>query len=110
LLDSAEGALRTMGEENAADAIVKLQQDVGVQIDRQMNGFDENEPAPGPETARLNAAYEPVTDVRLGILQKVCQKLPQGDVKNNMELLVKNLKAMMPKTPHADFGKNGLTP
>lgn len=66
LLDKVETALRGGGRVELADSLLKLQQDVGVQIDREMSGYDPAEPSPGPETARLNAAYQPVTEERIG--------------------------------------------
>jgi hypothetical protein len=52
-------------EKLGQDGMDKLLQDVGVQIDREMTGYDPSDPAPGPETARLNAEYEPVTPERV---------------------------------------------
>lgn len=68
-LEQVETALRQSGNAETADRLNKLMQDAGVQIDREMNGFDENEPASGPQRAVLNAAYEPVTSARLSVLR-----------------------------------------
>ena len=44
----------------------KLLQDTGVQIDREMSGGDPTVPlSAGPETARLNAEFRPVTPARV---------------------------------------------
>ena len=46
----------------------KLQEDAGVQIDREVNGSDPDAPAPGRQSAALVRGFTPVTDARLGIL------------------------------------------
>jgi hypothetical protein len=82
LLDKVEVQLRAGGHVKAADDLLKVQQDAGVQIDREMNGYDPAEPAPGPQTAALNAAYEPVTVSRLnGVLRQVHGLLPEDALK-----------------------------
>ncbi len=69
MLDKTEQSLRASGNIEQADALVKLQQDVGIAIDRAISG-----PAPrpeaGPQTSRLEAAYEPVTQERLQLLRE----------------------------------------
>lgn len=74
-LEQAEAELYQSGNAETARNLNKLMQDTGVQIDREMNGFDENEPAPGPQTAALNASYEPVTPRRLYVLLDAAARL-----------------------------------
>lgn len=65
LLDEVEGYLRAKGRNTVADSLLKLQQDAGVAIDRAMTGYDPAQPAPGRETAQLNADYSEVSFPRL---------------------------------------------
>tara|TARA_R110002124_G_scaffold64985_2_gene177524 strand:- start:326155 stop:326400 length:246 start_codon:yes stop_codon:yes gene_type:complete len=58
LLDSIEESLRLSGQNDAADTLVKLQQDCAVAIDQEMSGHD-SIPA-GPESARFIATYSPL--------------------------------------------------
>ena len=67
LFDRVEAQMRAAGHTSVADEIVKLQQDAGLEINREMTGPDE-EPAPGPETAALRAAYRPTSPERLKAL------------------------------------------
>lgn len=106
-LDSVEKALRDQGHNTEANALNKLQQDVGVAIEREMNGYDENQPAPGPETARLNAAYEPVTFERLDILTQTHQLLSGGVLKNKTVNLIEKLS--IPLAPPV-IAPNNKTP
>ena len=93
VLDQVEAELTNSGKEMQARALHKLQADAGVQIDREMSGFDENEPAvaPGPETARLNAAYEPVTVSRLDLLGQVQESLSTKGLKDSVGELIQEL-------------------
>jgi hypothetical protein len=81
VLDGMETVLRDAGLNREADALMKLQQDTGVQIDREMNGFDPNEAAPGPASAALSAAFEPVTRQRLAeVLTDVYRTTAKGQM------------------------------
>src|SRR4051812_48115446 len=61
----------------------RLLQDAGVQIDREMIGYDPAEPAPGPETARLNAEYTPVDQKRVRqVLQSAYEALNVSRMKD----------------------------
>ncbi len=110
LLDGVENELHKLGRADEAGVLCKLQQDAGVQIDREFSSYDENEPAPGPETARLNAAFEPVTAARLNILKQICQKLPDSDLKNGMTDLMDRLgmEATVPPTVKPGSKKPGI--
>ena len=60
-LDTVEADLRASGHIAQADDLLKLQQDAGVQ----MSGEPLDQPAPGPESAKLQKNFEPVTTARL---------------------------------------------
>ena len=97
VLDKTEAALRLCGNKDAADALLKLQQDVGVTIDREFNGYDPAAPAPGPETARLNAAYKPVTPERLsGALRASYAALPDGEAKKEFGVFLETVALPVP--------------
>lgn len=69
--EQAEEALRGLGRSDLAEEIIKLQQDAGLELDPAFNPDDRSNP-PGPSTAALWAAYEPVTRVRYdSIMQRV---------------------------------------
>lgn len=105
-LDEAEAALRAQGLTTEADALLKLQEDTGVAIDREMNGYDPAEPAPGPESARLNAAYLPVTAERLDTLRQARQKLPEGTAKTNVTSLMTALNMDIRTFPVPKHGQS----
>lgn len=88
LLSEAESALRQMGQSGVADALIKLQQDVGIEIDREMGGVSADEPPPGPQTALLANAYEPVSQQRLTlVLQKVARHFENPELATLMQSL-----------------------
>lgn len=65
LLGRIEVSLRQAGQPAMADQLLKLQQDVGLEIDREMGGASGDTPPVGPQTAQLAKAYEPVTVERV---------------------------------------------
>lgn len=84
--DQAEKALREKSRDDLADALVKLQQDAGLEQDPT---FDPNDLAnpPGPTTALLWEAYEPLTLERaLGLMREVDAALKQSAY-NGLSLL-----------------------
>jgi hypothetical protein len=91
VLDKVEQSLRAGGKDKLADQIVKLQQDVGLEIAHEMTGAPLTGPGEGPESARLRAAYEPVTAARLRVLPECLGQLPAGDVKTALAGIVKQL-------------------
>lgn len=96
LLDRVETRLRYGGQKATANSLLKLQQDAGIELEKEFGIYD---PAAGPETAALESAYQPVTLGRLSaILQKAHDFLPQGDLKNDIAALKKTL---LPERPHA---------
>ena len=97
LLDEAEQELRQRGQDKLADNLVKLQQDAGLQLEREMNGYDEGTPAPGPQTAALNAAYQPVTYARLDMLRQVHDHLSPGDLKSGLSDLLRETGVEAPQ-------------
>lgn len=67
-LDKAERGLRAEGKQAQADALMKLQQDAGVAVDR---AFQDTQIHPEGTQARvLSDAFEPVTPDRLAIAQQ----------------------------------------
>ncbi|MDP2204722.1 MAG: hypothetical protein Q8K65_00265 [Alphaproteobacteria bacterium] len=90
-LDSVEKALRQDAKAALADQLNKLQQDAGLAIDREMGGWRDGDVAPGPETAALRAAYEPVTAERLGLLRQISPHLEAGQKKQMAALIDKLL-------------------
>lgn len=60
VLDKVEAQLRAEGKDAAADALVKLQQDAGLEIDNEMTGSFSQTPS-GPQTAKLMMEYQAVT-------------------------------------------------
>ena len=100
LLEQVQEDLRQSGYESDAKDMVKFQQDAGVQINREMFGYDENEPSPGAKTAQLDAAYEPVTIKRLEAFKRVQDKIPAGDTANHFAALLQTLDAAAP--PQSD--------
>lgn len=88
LLARAEEALRQAGQNGAADALLKLQQDAGLEIDREMGGASGNEPPAGPETARLANAYQPLSADRVGrVLRDASAFFPDPELKALMQVL-----------------------
>lgn len=90
-LDGVENALRRDAKDALADQLNKLQQDAGLAIDREMGGWHDGDVAPGPATAALRAAYEPVTTARLGLLRQISPHLEAGQQKQMAELIGKLL-------------------
>lgn len=86
-LEQIEAQLEELGFHEDKAGLMKLQQDIGVEL-----GAEENEPAPGPQTAQLLNAYEPVTAERLSILNSIAQKLPESESKQAFVRLIEQLK------------------
>lgn len=75
--------------EELADRIIKIQQDAGVQHERDMPHYN---PQRGLETAMLDKAYEEVTTDRLyTLLQEACDVFPEGDLKLSTVSLIGEL-------------------
>lgn len=91
VLEQVEAALRQSGSAETADRLNKLMQDTGVKIDREMRGFEENELAPGPQTAALNAAYEPVNSGRLSVLLDAAALLAGHDALESLNGVMQSL-------------------
>ncbi|MDE1152472.1 MAG: hypothetical protein PW788_08040 [Micavibrio sp.] len=91
-LDRAEAQLRTAGNPSLADKLFKLQQDVGLEIDNEMTGSF-GEPAPGPASAALRAAYEPLTPARLAVLQESHAALNDAALKATLAGIIAKLPA-----------------
>lgn len=108
VLDKAEAELRAKGKGDVADRLVKWQQDAGLAVDNEFNGTL-SEPAPGPATAALIKAYEPVTNTRsTAVLNDVYTGLDKGETQNNVlgvlrelaRLNVQSLGGDAPKMQH----------
>jgi hypothetical protein len=101
-LDRIENTLRRDAKVALADQLNKLQQDAGLAIDREMGGWHDGDVAPGPETAALRAAYEPVTAERLGLLRQISPHL-ESEQQKKMVVLVDKL---LPQNERAADVKN----
>ncbi len=98
LLDRADNALRRVGNDKLADALMKLQQDAGLELDNEMTGSF-SEPAPGPQSALLRAAYEPVTTARLNVLNDAFHAIREQDIREDICEVIRKLPAQV--TPAA---------
>lgn len=78
-LDHIEAALRHVGQEELAGRLLKLQQDIGLELLPEMG-----EPLGGPRSAALRQAYEPVTMERLGVLAEVAAQLAPGPLQDTV--------------------------
>lgn len=75
VLDECEDDLRKSNHSEIADQFLKLQQDVGVAIDRETNP-DFHSVAPGSQSALLRKNFEEVTTERaLNIIDKVTKNI-----------------------------------
>ena len=79
----------------------KLQEDVGLEIDNEMTGAPLTGPGEGPDSARLRAAYEPVTAQRLSVFGECLAALPAGDLKESVAGIIKQLPASGVTAPAA---------
>jgi len=97
LLDSVEQNLRTAGQALQADTLVKLQQDVGLELDPM---FDPEEPTtpPGPISASLQAAYQPVTVERLAQLHPLLALITDATLKAEFKTFVQTIAPTPPAT------------
>jgi hypothetical protein len=86
-LERTAKALKDMGHIDLAASLLKLQQDVGVEI---MGGRGD-EPSPGPGTAVLRNAYEPLNASRLDILRIAHDLAAWPDLKSELANLIKSL-------------------
>jgi hypothetical protein len=96
LLDNVETALRTSGKTALADGLVKLQQDAGIDLQREMGLGDLLDTPAGPQTAALTKAHEELTPARLGLLADCHNALPDGDLKTGIADLVRQLPSPFP--------------
>ena len=89
LLDGVETELRSLARADAADRLLKLQQDAGTYL----MGYDaKDKTAPGPGTARLQAQYTPMTEGRFDSVMRECHAaLPEGGLKTDFSGLLKTL-------------------
>lgn len=92
LLDRVDNALRRVGHDALADQLCKLQQDAGLELDNQMTGSF-SEPAPGPRSAALRAAYEPITPARLSLLNDAFHAVREQDIREDMCDVIRKLPA-----------------
>lgn len=87
--------------EGLAQRLSKLQQDAGLEIDHEMTGAPLTGPGEGPESARLRAAYEPVTVERLQVLGECFKELPSGELKTGIAGLMAQLPQPQSQTAPA---------
>jgi hypothetical protein len=95
-LDRLETVLRQTGHAPLADTLCKFQQDVGVAIDREINGYDAEEPAAGPLSAALDARFSPPTVERVEKLFESAQHFPDTAEKNMFIDLLNKVRACQP--------------
>jgi hypothetical protein len=100
-LDQAVAALNDVGRGDLAASLLKLQQDAGVEI---IIGGVNDEPAPGPATAALRAAYEPLSVSRLDILRAAHDLVSAPGLKNELAALIECLPEA------AEFPRNQIKP
>lgn len=95
LLDQVEAALHKTDKKEAADKLLKLQQDAGIDVQKSFGIYD---PKAGSQTAGLDSAYQEVTAARFNsVLRESCDALPEGDLKNTIGMLVQRLT--IPEAP-----------
>jgi hypothetical protein len=98
-LDEVEAALRAKNQTQLADALLKLQQDAGLEMDPSFNPDDRSNP-PGPRAAALWDAYMPLTHERFGTtLNQIHTVLAEGDVKMAFAKFMADLKVPLSYTP-----------
>lgn len=92
-LEQTEKYLRDNSQTIEADKIRKLQIDAGYQHQAISEGFDDVRKleACSPEIQRDIENFEPVTHERLKILKDICIRLPDGDLKNDLQILSNEL-------------------
>ena len=89
LFDQVEAALRKRGHKDTADALLKLQQDAGIELEKEFGMYD---PKAGPETAKLDKAYKETSSARCStVLQKAHDLLPASALKTELSQLKKTL-------------------
>lgn len=90
LLDRVDNALRRVGNDGLADKLCKLQQDAGLELDNEMTGSF-SEPPPGPRSAALRAAYEPVTPARISLLNDAFHAVREQDIREDLCEVIRKL-------------------
>lgn len=99
LLDQVEAALRQSEQTAFADALMKLQQDCGLELDPDFNPDDRSHP-PGPRAKVLWDAYEPVTPERFSILLQIASSLTDQNLCTQFtDFLLKEMELDVPTTP-----------
>jgi hypothetical protein len=76
--------------------LMKLQQDIGLEIDHEMTGAPLSGPGEGPESAALLAAYRPVNLNRLNVLHERVAALPAGEQRNQVAEITAKMPASAP--------------
>ena len=71
--------------------LMKLQQDIGLEIDHEITGAPLSGPGEGPESAALLAAYQPVTLARLNVFHECVAELPAGELRNQVAEIASKL-------------------
>jgi hypothetical protein len=103
MLDKVETDLRSSGQTALSERLLKLQQDAALEIDRQLSRYDETESAPGPQTARITSAYEPMTTERRGVLFAIKVAIADDSLESPLSALIQGLNvapaAASPSTP-----------
>jgi hypothetical protein len=96
MLDKMQQALSNAGHKATAYALLKLQQDAGIELEKAFGIYD---PKAGPETAALDKAYKEATPARLiKVLHTVSDSLPESELKSSLSEL---RQKMVPHVPQA---------
>lgn len=90
LFDRVDNALRRVGNDALADKLFKLQQDAGLELDNELTGSF-SEPASGPRSAELRAAYQPVTPARISLLNDAFHAVREQDIREDLCDVIRKL-------------------
>lgn len=90
LFDRVDNALRRVGNDALADKLFKLQQDAGLELDNELTGSF-SEPPTGPRSAELRAAYQPVTEARISLLNDAFHAVREQDIREDLCDVIRKL-------------------
>lgn len=96
LLDNVEASLRDLNQDAPANALQKLQQDAGIQLEKEFKKTDISEPGPGIQTSQLRRDYEEVTTTRILNTLNSCLPYLDGDLKQQFSTLINDFKIETP--------------
>lgn len=109
-LEKVEAALYQAKQDVAAKNLAKLQEDAGVQIDREFNGVQSKPAKKGSKTAKLEETYTTITAGRFNsVLRMAYASMPNSQLKEEFKMLLIKLivpeqKPAAPRHPTARAG------